>query len=373
MGTRHPLAAPSMAKAADAYKKAKQPEQAADIYLELARTYRDSDEAAPAAFAAGRLQEEVAYFAEAADAYELVVQDFGASAQVADALYNAGVLRQALGQHDRAIAHYQAYTKRFKDRDDAAEVAFRIGVVYEDAGDDGRAEQAFRAYAAAHKGVPRRQIEAQVRAARTALRLGQIKRATESLDTALKLWRRIDPKDRAAARPWAAEARYHQGELLFEEYESVALDVKPKLLQKSLKRKSELLARAQAVYGSVIEYEDLKWATASLYRVGQIYDGFAEALRTAPTPGGLAEADAMAYRDALDSYVIDIEEKAIDLFATGYQKAIEMQVYDGYTKKIREALGRLASNRYPPERESRAAERVGDRPLPDELVEGIDR
>ena len=370
---RHALAAASMAKAADMYKKAKQPEQAADIYLELARTYRDSDQAAPAAFSAGRLQEEIAYFAEAADAYELVVKDFGTSAQAADALYNAGVLRQALGQHDRAIAHYQEYAKRFDKRDDAAEVAFRIGVVYEEAGDDGRAEQAFRTYAGAHREAPRRVIEALVRSARTSLRLGQARRAVESLDAALKLWKRLDPKDKVAGRPWAAEARYHQGELLFKEYEQVTLDVKPKVLEKTLKRKSELLGKAQGVYLSVIDYEDLKWATASLYRVGQIYDNFAEALRTAPTPKGLSDAEAQAYRDALDSYVIDIEEKSIELFATGYQKAIEMQVYDGYTKKIREALGRLAGNQYPPERESRGAERVGDRPLDDELLEGIDR
>jgi tetratricopeptide (TPR) repeat protein len=370
---RHPLAAASMAKAAGAYRKAKLPDQAADIYLELARTYKTSDEAAPAAFAAGRILEEVAHFAEAADAYELVVQDFAGSGQTADALYNAGVLRQALGQHDRAIAHYQAYAQKYAKKEDAAEVGFRIGAVYEDAGDDGRAEQAFRAYAAEHREVPRRQLEAYVRAARTGLRLGQVKRATESLDAALKLWRRIDPRDKVAARPWAAEAAYYQGELVFKEYERVGLDVKPKLLQKTLRRKSELLGKAQAVYLSVIDYGDLKWATASLYRVGQIYDGFGEALRTAPTPGGLSDAEAQAYRDALDSYVIDIEEKAIELFAAGYQKAIAMQVYDGYTKKIREALGRLAGSQYPPERESRGAERVGDRSLDDELVEAIDR
>ncbi|HVV88632.1 MAG TPA: tetratricopeptide repeat protein [Kofleriaceae bacterium] len=368
----HPQAPPSMARAAEMYKKAKQPEQAADIYLELAKTYPRSDQAAPAAFAAGRILEDIAYFGEAADAYEVVVKQFPDSNEAADALYDAGVLRQALGQHDQAIAHYQEYAKRFATKDDADEVAFRIGAVYEDSGDDGHADQAFRAYASSHHDA-RRVIEALVRSARTSLRLGQTKRATESIDGALKLWKRIDPKDKLAARPWAAEARYLQGELLFAEYEAVTLDVKPKLLEKTLKHKSELLAKAQAVYLSVIDYEDLKWATASLYRVGQIYDSFGEALRTAPTPKGLSDADAQAYRDALDSYVIDIEEKSIDLFATGYKKAIDMQVYDAYTKKIREALGRLDASHYPPENESRGDERVGDRPLDDELLEGIDR
>jgi len=164
-----------------------------------------------------------------------------------------------------------------------------------------------------------------------------------------------------------------QGELRFKGYEKISLDVKPKLLEKTLKRKSELLAKAKAVYESVIEYQDLKWATASLYRVGQIFDSFAEALRTAPTPGGLSEAESAAYREALDTYVIEIEEKSIELFSGGYQKAIQMQVYDSYTKKIREALGRLASQQYPPERESRSDVRTGDRPLKLELVEEVER
>jgi hypothetical protein len=110
-----------------------------------------------------------------------------------------------------------------------------------------------------------------------------------------------------------------------------------------------------------------------LYRVGQIYDSFAEALRTAPTPNGLSEAEATAYRDALDSYVLDIEEKAIELYAAGYAKAIQMQVYDSYTKKIREALGRLSSNQFPPEREIRGEVRAGDRPLEAELVDEVVR
>ena len=278
----------------------------------------------------------------------MVVKYFPKSAKAPDALYNAGVLRQALGQHDKAIAHFQAYAKKYDDRKDAAEVAFRIGVVYEEAGDDGHADAAYRSYAKNYRDNPRRVIEAHVRAARTSLALGQWKRTADELDETSKAYKRADPKDRAATRTWAAEGRYLEGELVLRDYEKVSLDVKPKLLQKTLKKKSELLGKAQGIYLSVVDYEDLKWATASLYRVGQIYDSFAEALRTAPTPAGLSEAEATAYREALDSYVLDIEEKAIELYSTGYAKAIQMQVYDGYTKKIRDALGRLSSQQYPP-------------------------
>jgi len=370
---KHKLAATSMMNAGVMFEKAKEPEKAADVYLELASTYQGTPEAEKAAFAAGLVYERVAYFDRAAEAYEVVVKDFPSSKSAPDALYNAGVLRQALGDHEKAIAHFQGYAKRYPDRKDAPEVAFRIGVVYEDAGDDGHADQAYRAYAKTYRDVPRRVLEAHVRAARTSMRLGQWKRAADELDLVAKQWKKMDPKDRVAGRPWAAEGRYLQGEIALKAYDKVGLDVKPKLLQKTLKKKSELLAQAQAIYLSVVDLEDLKWATASLYRVGQIYDSFAEALRTAPTPGGLTEDEGNAYREALDGYVLDIEEKAIELYSAGYGKAIQMQVYDSYTKKIREALGRLSSNKYPPERESRADVRSGDRPLESDLVEEIVR
>jgi tetratricopeptide (TPR) repeat protein len=294
---KHAKAPTAMMNAGVMYEDAKQPEKAADVYLELASSYKGAPEGEKAAFAAGQVYERVAYFDRAAEAYEVVVKDFPKSAKAPDALYNAGVLRQALGQHDKAIAHFQAYAKKYDDRKDAAEVAFRIGVVYEEAGDDGHADAAYRSYAKNYRDNPRRVIEAHVRAARTSLALGQWKRTADELDETSKAYKRADPKDRAATRTWAAEGRYLEGELVLRDYEKVSLDVKPKLLQKTLKKKSELLGKAQGIYLSVVDYEDLKWATASLYRVGQIYDSFAEALRTAPTPAGLSEAEATAYRD----------------------------------------------------------------------------
>jgi hypothetical protein len=50
-----------------------------------------------------------------------------------------------------------------------------------------------------------------------------------------------------------------------------------------------------------------------------------------------------------------------------------MQVYDEYTAKIREALGRLDGGKFPPEREARSKERIGDRPPNPELVQEIAR
>jgi hypothetical protein len=80
-----------------------------------------------------------------------------------------------------------------------------------------------------------------------------------------------------------------------------------------------------------------------------------------------------AYQDAINAYVVDIQDKAVTLYTAGYQKAIQMQVYDEYTAKIREALGRIAADKFPPEKESRTRERIGDRPPAPEIVTEVAR
>ncbi len=369
------LGAQAMTNAGAMYEKARLPEKAADIYLELATQFgeRAPDIAEKAAFAAGQVYEHVIYYDRAAKAYELVVEKFGKGTKAADALYNAGLLRQALGQNKEAIAHYTEYAKKYHERKDVPDVAFNIGVVYENAGDEGHAYQAYADYTRIYRSNGRRIIESYTRAGRMSYKLGQLKRAKEEFLTAQKLWKSAVGKDKAEGKAWAAEGRYYEGELIFREYEKVTLDVKPAQLEKALKSKSKLLSEAEKTYLSVVDYQDLKWATAALYRVGQVYDGFAESLVNASTPKGLTEDQAKAYREALDTYVVDIQGKAVELFTAGYTKAIQMQVYDDYTAKIREALGRLAADKYPPERESRSHERVGDRPPVPELVTEVAR
>ncbi len=368
---KHPEAAEKMENAGVMYEKAKQPERAAEIYLDLAENYKTKQGDA-AAFNAGQLYEQVAYFDRAADAYELHFKKFPQSKRAADSLYNAGVLRHALGQHEKAIEHYQKYASTFKDRDDAAEVAFRIGAVYEDAGDDGRADQAFRAFIKSHKGH-KRVVEAHVRSGRTSMRLGQLKRAGEQLGAVLKMYGKAKGAEKAALAVWAAEARYWQGEILFKEFEKVSLDVKPTALEKTLKKKTDLLVKAQVVYLGIVDYGDLRWTTTALYRVGNTFEIYGEALRAAPIPTDVSEADAERWREQIESTVFDVEEKAIELYEAGYKKSLEIQVYDANTTKMREALGRLSPDNYPPLREGIADERAGDRPIDVPVVKEVSR
>ncbi len=135
--------------------------------------------------------------------------------------------------------------------------------------------------------------------------------------------------------------------------------MRPRSLGRTLKAKMKLLDQASVVYLDVVDYREPQWATAALYRIGAVMEEFARSLREAPTPNGLSAAEQKLYREQLDNEVINIEEKAIELYTVGYQKALALKVYGEYTRKLREALGRMAASRFPPNKEVREGLRVG--------------
>jgi hypothetical protein len=101
------------------------------------------------------------------------------------------------------------------------------------------------------------------------------------------------------------------------------------------------------VYGEVLEFGVAEWVTAALYKVGDSYERFAKALNDAPLPEGLGENEQQVYRDELASFVVPIEERALEAYAGGYRKARELGIYNGWTTQMREALTRLNDVEYP--------------------------
>jgi hypothetical protein len=91
--------------------------------------------------------------------------------------------------------------------------------------------------------------------------------------------------------------------------------------------------------------------TAALFKIGRSYELFADGLRTAPIPSGLSEDEEQSYRDQLGSFIVPIEERALEAYEGGYQKAIELEVLNKWTEELRDGLTRLNEVQYPPLRE----------------------
>ena len=48
---------------------------------------------------------------------------------------------------------------------------------------------------------------------------------------------------------------------------------------------------------------------------------------------------------------IFLEERALEAYESGWQKALELQIFNSWTAKMRDALGRLNAELYPPLKE----------------------
>ena len=66
------------------------------------------------------------------------------------------------------------------------------------------------------------------------------------------------------------------------------------------------------------------------------------------------------YREELDKFVIVIEDKALSAYRTGYNKALEIGVYNRHTKALREALSDLDNTAFPVAAEVRMGPQVGE-------------
>lgn len=338
----HPKAPMALSNAGAALERADRARDATAAYERLVAEYPKSPEAAKATLVVARVYENMADYEAAAVHYDLLVDRYRKHEARAESLYNSGVLYQALGEHDKAIARYQRYAREYRNSDDAAAVSVRVAEVQAGKGDHKAAIATLR------KADSRLSGEAEAKAAlllgKSQMAVGKDKDADKSLARAVKLAAAAG----GTAKLHGAEARYLQGELVHERFAAAKLDPRPAKLGASLEKKAKLLAEAKNVYLDVLTFAAPEWSTAALLRVGESYEGFAKSLREYPMPKGLSEAEQDAYTEQLDTFALAFEEEAIGAYRSGYQKALELGIYNAHTRKIREALGRLSSQEYPP-------------------------
>lgn len=340
---KHEQAPTALNNAGAALERADRAAAATDVYQQLATDYKGTPEAAQATLIVARVNENIARYDEAAARYDDLVKGYPKHKERADALYNAGVLYQAMDKDDEAIGRYRQYVAQYGDRDDVVDVELRIGQVHADAGNHKEAVKAFEKFLKRH-GRNERAIEANTRLGMSLLELGKTKRAGKALAAAVKAGRKAEGE----MRIFGAQARYLEGELVYRRFDAAKLDPRPSKLGKSLERKAKLLGQAKDIFIDVVSFRSPEWATSALFKVGESYEGFAKGLREYPIPENLSEEEQDAYMEQLDTFALAFEEQAIEAYRSGYAKAMELKIYNGHTRKIREALGRLSSQEFPP-------------------------
>ncbi|MET0595672.1 MAG: hypothetical protein ABW133_23445, partial [Polyangiaceae bacterium] len=196
-----------------------------------------------------------------------------------------------------------------------------------------------------------RKAEAYVRLATVLINLKSNKEADDALQDAVQLGKQKGSNLGPDGKYAAAHARYMQGDRVLAQFEQIEISGDMKKLSARLAQKANFLKQAANIFLDCVGMGVAEWSTAALYQIGHTYEAFATALRNAPPPSNLSDADKEAYQAQIDGFVVPIEEKSLEAYESGWKKAVELGIFNSWTAKMREALGRLNGELYPPAKE----------------------
>jgi len=237
------------------------------------------------------------------------------------------LLRTTAGEHDAAIRAGETYRRLYPRAEDLDDVAFLMGKAHEKAERWKDAETVYLKYAEGGR-APSGRIEAWVRLATVRVRLGDSRGAEPALSSALGLHRQHRRTLEDQGKYWGAKARYLQGERILAAFDQIAIQADVAELKSRLRKKSELLKRVSDAFLGTAELGVAEWTTAALYQIGVAYESFSRALLGSRPPEGLTPEDAEAYRQQIEEFVIPIEERSLEAHESGWQKAVELGIYN---------------------------------------------
>jgi TolA-binding protein len=338
----------------------------------LLEQHASEPEAAKGVWIAATTHQAVGLLAEAASYHEALARHWPNDANHRDAAFNAVLLHTTLGQREQAVRAGRSFQKQYPVGDDSDEVTFLMGKAHENAEDWRSAATLYERYAASAK-APSRRIEALVRLALARVELGDEPGAKDALTQAMKQHKASGKSLDDRGKYFGAKAHYLAAQRILAEYEKIRIEGDANDLKRRLKTKAELLKRAATALLETAQLGVAEWTTAALYQVGFIYESFAQALLGSPAPDSLSPEQREQYQMQIDEFVVPIEEKGLEAYESGWLKALDLGIYNAWTAKMREALGRLNTELYPPLREIGFELRSqGTRAFP-ELIAGVRR
>ncbi len=344
------FAAAALNNAAVAYEKTRRFESATRTYERIFREHGDSEFAENALFRVGINAERFYDFAKAIETHLTLVDRFPDFDKRADSLYQAARLLEQTQQYEKAAKAYERYAALFPDRDDTAETFYRAARVYEKLENPKQQIRIYDTFVERYGDDDEqnaRVVEGLAAIARIHEKAGRTRRARAG-------WQRvIEAFDSRGMEPGTFEARYPAEavfELVEDDFESYrALELKG-TLPRQKKTLTDMQARIKALnaaYAEVLPYKAFEWNLAAFYRLGHIYQIFAERLYEAPIPDSLSEDEQDVYRTTLEDIALPIEDEAVKRYEQAFDKAREFRVTNAWTRRILQALNKYKPSDYP--------------------------
>lgn len=251
--------------------------------------------------------------------YDRIASEFPTSRYVSPALYNAGLCLQRAGQLAPAVERLTRLLTLVPQSSDAKHARFLLAEALVDL------ERWEPALGAAETLLDRddltsyERLEAMARRAQGLFGLGRNDEAERAARDAMTYYRTRQGDEAIADEYFAAAATFVLAETIRTRSESLGLPPGDVASQSAiLDRRAQLLLEAQRAYFDTIRLTDARWAAASGYRIGSMYETLYRAITEAPVPPPSREMTPEAleiyrreYRDQLAERVRPLVRHAI--------------------------------------------------------------
>jgi len=341
------------------YEREKLLDQSIEMKLKIVNEVPQSELVSKALYQTAGNVHALAIYSQAAKLYEVFAEKFPKDANARDALRNATVFRQGLGEYDQALTDAANYMKLIGSKpDETAEVHFTMGLIYEKQEKWDEVIRHFndflRKYAAAGRADLR--LEAPVRIGNAYEKKKDLASAQKAYATAFAAFGKLSDAEKGALTTGlnaVAEARFKMGEAIRAEFDSLKMKVSTRNVKKFqedfkaiVTAKTDLIAKATAVYNEVLLLKSPNWALAALARIGQMYQKLANDVYDFPTPQGWDEEQVEVFKGYLATMAQGPESKAIDSYVVCVKKAQELRWFNEWSDISARQLAVLRPKEY---------------------------
>lgn len=358
-------AAKALNNAAVAYENVKRYESAMRLYE---RVYKEHPKDPLATYALYRVavnQERFFDFGNAIQTFELFYDqaakrsqadmdasgmDFDLDKKRSDALLNAAILQENLQNYPEAARGYERFVRNEPDDKRAKDTAWQATIVWEKAGQKSQMIDAIEDFIRVYGAGPEqneRVMEGISKIADHYEGRRDTRRADQQYNRLIDEYQRRGIAPGSPAAYHAAKARFMLVERDYDDWERVKITGNLKrqktLLQDKIEGQKDLTKKYKEVYN----FQSLEWTMAASYRIGKMYQEFAQSLYDVPIPFDEMSEEYDVYRTQLEDIAIPLEDEAIKSYELTVQKARDEKIVNEWTKRALEELNKYKPNDYP--------------------------
>lgn len=275
------------------------------------------------AFVAGKLK-------EAAGWYRKLVAEFPDSALAPAALYNIALVHEKEGALDDAVRAYLELASTYPDAAEALEGQLRAAAILADKEKWKEAVEVLDAVIARTDLSREVRLEAYARKGYVQIELGALEDAEATLGEAIATWRRAS---RIEDPYYIAMAHFYLGDIDARRFAKQPVRSADEELSADMRTKREHLMNAYGHWKEALQFKQAYWATASGYRMSQIFYEYWQAAVQAPFPDGMSVEARPAYTEEVHDRVRENLAKALD----GHRANVELAEAYGVTTSWSEA------------------------------------